>query len=224
MNIEAINSLITDIETNYKQYDTVYIENVAGDPLIRTYCPNAEDHVATVYSIDALHPREFMKVTANADSYLNDRPIVLYAKGSGAYDFSIPVVFQTNAPYTGRPFIHQKWDCFTLLRDFYSRELKIEMPPVEYFDEWWNKGEDFYMKTSGAAGFYPVTSLQKYDIIAMRLNSHVFNHSAIYLGDNKILHHVGGKFSCIEEIRPAYMRMMYGYFRHEAMMQPADTK
>jgi cell wall-associated NlpC family hydrolase len=105
-----------------------------------------------------------------------------------------------------------------LLRDYYSREFGIEMPPVTYFDEWWNKGEDFYMQHSGVAGFYPVTNLKKYDVIAFRLFSHVFNHSAIYLGDNKILHHVGGKFSCIEEIRPAYVKMMFGYFRHKDLI------
>jgi hypothetical protein len=218
MNIDTLNQLVSEIETNYKQYEKVYIENDAGDPVIRTWLPEYDRHIATIYPIDAMHPREFMNVTSVPENYVNDRPIVIYAKGSTAYDFSIPTSFQAAAPYTGRPFIHQKWDCFTLLKDFYKREFNIDMPPVEYYDEWWNKGDDFYMKTSGAAGFYPVVNLQKYDVIAMRLNSHVFNHSAIYLGDNKILHHVGGKFSCIEEIRPAYMRMIFGYFRHKDLV------
>lgn len=215
MNIELVNGLINEVATQYSQREKVYLKNVNGDAEVVDVQPADDDLIATVYPVDALHPGSIVNVTGDENKYINGRPLVVYCKGTTMYDFSIPLEYQMNPPYTGRPFIHRKWDCFTLLRDYYKRELNIDMPPVEYFDEWWNKGENFYLNTSGVAGFYPVTSLQKHDVIAMRLGSHVFNHSAIYLGDNKILHHVGGKFSCIETIRPAYMRMMFGYFRHK---------
>lgn len=218
MNIESLTFLIDKVETEFVDQELIYIKNNSGDPELTSIRPIGDDLVGTVHPIDMLHPDSFTTVTGNPANYVDSRPIVIYSRGSKLYDFSIPFDFYNATPYTGRPFIHQKWDCFTLLRDYYKNELNIEMPPVQYFDEWWNKGEDFYMQTSGVAGFYPVTSLQKYDIIAMRLNSHVFNHAAIYLGDNKILHHIGGKFSCIETIRPAYMRMLFGYFRHKDLV------
>jgi hypothetical protein len=215
MNIDSISSLISKIETDFNSADKIYVKQVRGEPELSLELPEDVDFVGTIYPIDMLHPDAFTSITSNSSNYLNSRPIVIYSKGSQLYDFSIPLDFQINTPYTGRPFIHTKWDCFTLLKDFYKKELNINLPDVSYFDEWWAKGEDFYMQTSGAAGFYPTLSLKKYDVIAMRLNSHVFNHAAIYLGDNKILHHMGGKFSCIEEIRPAYLNMLFGYFRHK---------
>jgi len=218
MDIEALGSLIRTIDATYASDSVIYVKNVSGDPVLANELPAFDDHIATVYPIDCLSPNSISDIKANTLSYINNRPIVILCKGTGMFDWSVPVEFYNEPPYTGRPFIHQKWDCFTVLRDFYKRELNIEMPPVTYFDEWWNKGEDFYMTNSGVAGFYPVTNLKKYDVIAMRLFSHVFNHSAIYLGDNKILHHVGGKFSCIEEIRPAYVKMMFGYFRHKDLV------
>jgi hypothetical protein len=142
-----------------------------------------------------------------------------FAKQQEEISQRITEQYKQNPPYTGRPFIHTTWDCFTLLKDYFSGEFGVSMPPVSYYDEWWKKGDDFYMELSGVAGFYPVTKLEKYDVIAMRLNSYVFNHSAIYLGDNKILHHVGGKFSCIETLRPAYLKSIFGYFRHKDIPQ-----
>lgn len=218
MDIDVLGSLIRTIDATYKSNDLIYVKNNCGDPELSDTLPEYDDHIATVYPIDCLSPNSISDIKANTVSYINNRPIVILCKGTGMFDWSVPVEFYNNPPYTGRPFIHQKWDCFTLLRDYYQREFGIEMPPVTYFDEWWNKGEDFYMQHSGVAGFYPVTNLKKYDVIAFRLFSHVFNHSAIYLGDNKILHHVGGKFSCIEEIRPAYVKMMFGYFRHKDLI------
>lgn len=218
MNIDSISSLISKIETEYASADKIYVKQNRGDPELTLNLPDSEDFVGTIYPIDMLHPDAFKNITKAPSNYLDNRPIIVYSKGSQLYDFSIPLEFHLNAPYTGRPFIHTKWDCFTLLKDFYQKELGITMPDVSYFDEWWSKGEDFYMETSGIAGFYPTLSLKKYDIIAMRVNSHVFNHAAIYLGDNKILHHMGGKFSCIEEIRPAYLNMLFGYFRHRDLV------
>lgn len=218
MNIDSISGLISKIETEFASNDKIYVKQNRGEPELTLDLPDSENFIGTIYPIDMLHPDSFKNITQTPSNYVDNRPIIVYSKGSQLYDFSIPLEFQLNTPYTGRPFIHTKWDCFTLLKDFYQKELGITMPDVSYFDEWWAKGKDFYMETSGVAGFYPTLSLKKYDVIAMRVNSHVFNHAAIYLGDNKILHHMGGKFSCIEEIRPAYLNMLFGYFRHKDLV------
>ena len=218
MNIDSISSLISKIETDFSSASKIYVKQVQGEPELTLTLPEDVDFVGTIYPIDVLHPDAFTNITSNPENYINSRPIIIYAKGSQLYDYTIPLSLQTDTPYTGRPFIHTKWDWFTLLKDYYKKELSITLPDVSYFDEWWSKGEDFYMQTIGAAGFYPTLTLKKYDVIAMRLNSHIFNHAAIYLGDNKILHHMGGKFSCIEEIRPAYLNMLFGYFRHKDLV------
>lgn len=219
MDIAAVNEIIKTIDINYPRENRLYLLNRNGDPKIDINLPkNLDNLIGTVYQVDCLNPNSIGLMQKQSEYYINGRPIVVVCKGTGVYDFSFPNDYETNTPYTGRPFIHQKWDCFTLLKDYYRNELNIDLPDISYFDEWWKKGEDFYMQHSGVAGFYPATTLQKYDVIAMRVNSYVFNHSAIYLGDNKILHHMGGKFSCIEEIRPAYLSFFYGYFRHKDLI------
>lgn len=216
MDITTVTELISRLHIDYGDRERVFIKNMGGDPILDIVIPeNLDNFIGTIYNIDILSPNYLDIYSSNSSYYLHNRPIVILAKNTGKYDFSIPQAYEELAPYTGRPFIHGKWDCFTLLKDYYARELNVQLPPVEYFDNWWKKGEDFYMKLSGVAGFYPVTSLKKYDVIAMRLNSPVFNHSAIFLGDNTILHHIGGKFSCIESIRPAYIKSFYGFFRHK---------
>lgn len=220
MNLDEINIIVQDISKNHEDKDVLYIKNNSGDPeLVFDRPADDADLIGTVYHIDCLAPNSVQLYRKNEERFVAGKPIVVLCRGTGMYDFSVPEEYKANPPYTGRPFIHRTWDCFTLLKDYFSREFGIEMPPVSYYDEWWKKGDDFYMELSGVAGFYPVTKLQKYDVIAMRLNSYVFNHSAIYLGDNKILHHVGGKFSCIEPIRPAYMKSIFGYFRHKDLPQ-----
>lgn len=219
MDIEEISKLIKTVSTSYTNKDVMYISNERGSPKLSLELPSSDDNfIGTIYQVDALSPDAVDVLNKGPEFYTNNRPIATLCRGTGMYDFSVPEAFEATPPYTGRPFIHTKWDCFTLLRDYYKREFNIDMPPVEYFDDWWNKGGDFYMQLSGVAGFYPVTELKKYDIIAMRINSYVFNHSAIYLGDNKILHHLGGKFSCIEEIRPAFIASFYGFFRHKELI------
>ena len=219
MNIEEIGNIIKTVSAHYSNKDVMYIANEQGDPKLVLDKPvSDDDFIGTIYQVDALSPDAVDILSKGPEYYQNNRPIAVLSRGTGIYDFSLPTDFETNPPYTGRPFIHTKWDCFTLLRDYYKREFNIEMPPVDYFDDWWKKGEDFYMQLSGVAGFYPVTELKKYDVLAMRINAYVFNHSAIYLGDNKILHHMGGKFSCIEELRPAYYKSIFGYFRHKELI------
>jgi cell wall-associated NlpC family hydrolase len=219
MNIEEVGKIIKTVSTSYTNKDILYITNDRGNPVLSLTKPGAnDDFIGTIYQVDALSPDAVDVLSLGADYYINNRPIITLCRGTGLYDFSVPETFENTPPFTGRPFIHTKWDCFTLLSDFYKRELNITLPPVEYFDDWWKKGKDFYMQLSGVAGFYPVTELKKYDVIAMRINAYVFNHSAIYLGDNKILHHMGGKFSCIETIRPAYHNLFYGFFRHKELV------
>lgn len=215
MQLDGLTELMKDIEANHLDKDQVFIKNVNGDPQISVDIVEDINLIGTVYIIDCLTPDSIKDTLSDAENYVNKRPIAVYCRGSGMYDFSIPNAFNKRTPLTGRPFIHQKWDCYTLLKDFYGNALNITLPEVEYYDEWWKKGDDFYMQLSGVAGFYPVTNLQKYDVIAMRLNSYVFNHTAVYLGNDTIIHHVGGKFSCVEKLRPAYIKSVFGYFRHK---------
>lgn len=101
------------------------------------------------------------------------------------------------APLVGRSFSHGVLDCYTLIRDYYLRELKIELPNFERTDSWWNKGEDLYMENFAKAGFAPIKGpIQKHDVVIMQVRSPVPNHAGVFIGEpDWILHHELGRLS-----------------------------
>ena len=122
------------------------------------------------------------------------------------------------APLIGREYYHGTQDCYSLVRDYYERELGIILPDFERVDSWWEDAnhEPLYEQNFGKAGFEQVHDLQKHDIILCRVGrTHHVNHALIYLvdgkltsektpkaiGDNLVLHHPHGRLS---------MREIYG--------------
>lgn len=106
------------------------------------------------------------------------------------------------APLVGREFSHGVLDCYTLIRDHYSRELAIELPDFPRRDDWWKKGpngeapQNLYVDNFVKAGFVKVDRPpQKHDMLLMQVGADVCNHAAIYLGDEVILHHLYGRLS-----------------------------
>lgn len=120
----------------------------------------------------------------------------------------LPTGYQ--APLLGRSFHHGVLDCYTLVRDYYRRELGIELADYEREDGWWNGVEDHYMEKYEATGFRQIApgELQQGDLIIMQVRAEKANHAGIYLADGKlktepnhhpvpgcILHHLYGKDS-----------------------------
>ncbi len=102
------------------------------------------------------------------------------------------------APLVGREFAHGVLDCYTLVRDWYQRERGITLPDFPRRDDWWQHGEDLYMRHYAEAGFVAVSQDQPEqagDVILMQLRSPVPNHAGVYLGDGTMLHHLHGRLS-----------------------------
>lgn len=101
------------------------------------------------------------------------------------------------APLVGREFHHGVLDCFALIRDYYREELGIELEDYERTDDWWNRGENLYMKNLDAAGFYEVDpkDIRKGDMVIMQIRAPEPNHAGVYIGDGLFLHHLYGRLS-----------------------------
>lgn len=101
------------------------------------------------------------------------------------------------APLVGREFHHGVLDCFTLIRDYYKRELGITLHDYERTDGWWDRGENLYMKNLEAEGFYRIDpkDIRKGDMIVMQIRAPEPNHAGVYLGDGLFLHHLYGRLS-----------------------------
>lgn len=96
-------------------------------------------------------------------------------------------------PLLGRAYIHGVQDCYSLVRDYYSRELDIDLPDFDRSDAWWEheNHEPLYEKNFAKAGFMKVqdkNDLQKHDVILCRVGrTHHVNHALIWLGDDGAL-------------------------------------
>lgn len=101
------------------------------------------------------------------------------------------------APLEGRIFHHGVLDCYSLVRDYYKRNLGIDLPNYFRADRWWEEqdAESLYEKYADDAGFYKVTdgTLKEHDMIVMEIGSSAGpNHAGIYIGENLFLHHMYG--------------------------------
>lgn len=105
--------------------------------------------------------------------------------------------------YIGRPFHYGCYDCYSLIRDFYRNEYGIFLPAAPRDWDFWFKGKnlfsDYLTPMFKRGEFFKLASwkeLQKGDCLLFKMNtSPVWNHSAIYIGDHKIIHHFENQLS-----------------------------
>ena len=125
------------------------------------------------------------------------------------------------APLLGRPFEHGVLDCYSIIRDWYSRQRGIELPDFVREDGWWNGEQELYLDQFALAGFRPLTeteALAPGDVILMQHQSARTNHGGIFLGGEALdeapglhpvpdamLHHLYG--------RPSERVVYGGYWR-----------
>jgi proteasome lid subunit RPN8/RPN11 len=100
------------------------------------------------------------------------------------------------APLVGRQFAYGILDCYTLVQDYYKRELGITLEDVEHLDHHWERGISLYMENYEKMGFTPVpdhTQLEVGDIILMQVRASTPNHAGVYIGNGVFLHHLYGR-------------------------------
>ena len=121
-------------------------------------------------------------------------------------------------PYVGREFSFGVIDCYTLVRDWYKKELGVDLRDYERRDKFWDRGENLYLDNFAAEGFrkIPVDEVQRGDLLLMQLVSPLPNHAAIYLGDQQILHHVQGRLSSRDLYGGYYGKSTACALRHES--------
>lgn len=131
-----------------------------------------------------------------------------------------------SAPLVGREFAFGIHDCYTLVQDFYARELGTQLPDFERRDGFWQRGEHLYRDGLASAGFEVVQCERPRpgDGLLMRINSReVDNHAAIYLGDNLMLHHLHSQPSRLEMWDWPWQRRTTAIVRHRAFMHTTPT-
>jgi proteasome lid subunit RPN8/RPN11 len=111
-------------------------------------------------------------------------------------------------PYCGREYVHSIVDCFSLVRDYYLRELNINISDITHpyryvVDKAKHPDNQFVhpiLKEHFLANdFVETQQLQKHDVLLLKTPLlHSPAHCAVYIGNNQILHHPFSGKSCIE--------------------------
>jgi proteasome lid subunit RPN8/RPN11 len=115
------------------------------------------------------------------------------------------------APLIGRPYAAGIHDCYALVRDHFAREVQIALPEYERRDLWWEKGYNLLVDNFEEAGFVRVGSRpQKHDVFVMQIRSKVPNHTGVYIGDGRMMHHAYNRLSTVD--------VYGGYWRENTVM------
>lgn len=124
------------------------------------------------------------------------------------------------APLVGRMFSLGVLDCYTLIQDYYARELSIRLANVPRSGEWWKRGEDLYRDHFAAIGFVKIdeAALRRHDLIVMQLGADIANHGGIYLGDGRMLHHPMGRLSGREVYGGYWRTIAVLWLRHRGLV------
>ncbi|MFI7904432.1 NlpC/P60 family protein, partial [Acinetobacter baumannii] len=102
-------------------------------------------------------------------------------------DFQVYEPCGYRAPLVGRNYFHGWQDCYALIRDFYSRELGVELKDFERKDAWWEDKDhpSLYLENYEKAGFFEVDTPQYGDMLVCRVGRTEHpNHAVIWLGNN----------------------------------------
>lgn len=190
----------------------------------------AEDYVAaedvgTIVAIVHSHPDAAPYPSLADTLYCNRSGLqsFIVACDKGAADGHIHLVLPDTrpVPYIGRQFEHGLQDCYQLIKDYYERELGIDLPAYKRWDGWWEDGSrSLYEENFEAAGFVdvPLADIKEGDMIVMQLRSPVPNHAAIYVGEGYILHHLYGRLSSKELYRDVWQNITRYVKRHRSKL------
>jgi len=121
--------------------------------------------------------------------------------------------------YEGTPWEHGVTDCYNLIQRVYDEMFGITLHDYERQKYWWAHPElfDLYRQHYEEEGFTKLSDneqLQIGDAILMKIGCEVPCHAAIYIGNNKILHHFMKKESSIEEYDGIWKQTTSEVIRH----------
>lgn len=110
-------------------------------------------------------------------------------------------------------------DCFELARKFYKLNFDIEIPKFARPNDWSSDKLDLLRMLPARAGFDTITDwklkdLRPGDALAVAVGESNPNHLSMYLGDDKILHHLYGQFSRVEVYRDFWRDRTSFLLRH----------
>lgn len=161
-----------------------------------------------------IQPSEVDKLSLELD----DIPWLIVCPHTKTYSITVPTGYVP--PLLGREYTHGISDCLSIVLDYYKLKLNINLGTYYREDLWWLMGKNYYNEELPKAGFIKVTdgTLKEHDIILMRVASSIENHAAIYIGNNKILHHPQNRISTEDIYGGWWQKISSSVYRHSTQV------
>ena len=120
-------------------------------------------------------------------------------------------------------------DCYSLVRDFYKERYQIEITNYARPKDWAKDDNlDFFTDKFQTEGFIDTGNsphkVRFGDVLMMRIvGSEVVNHVAIYVGRQKILHHLEGRLSEVVDYSDRWRYRVVNVVRHPEVEKLTDS-
>ncbi|WP_323016484.1 Mov34/MPN/PAD-1 family protein [Castellaniella sp.] len=124
-------------------------------------------------------------------------------------------------PYTGRPYVPGVFDCWTLVIDWFAREHGIKIRNYPYTLADGSPGATLFAAHYRDEGFVRVINEtpRPGDVFFIQdPSSLVPNHAAIFVGDDRILHHTLNRLSKHDVYGGYYLKHTVIHARHKELM------
>lgn len=119
----------------------------------------------------------------------------------------------------GREFLWGVRDCYGLLVELYRDNFGIELTDYARPTNWSSDADSLIRRLYERDGFdmlanWKPKDLRPGDVLAMAIGESEPNHLAVYVGDNKIIHHLYGRLSSEEAFRDFFRSTTCFVLRH----------
>jgi len=143
-------------------------------------------------------------------------PLILYYVPKD--EFKVFNDTELNYQYVGRKFEYGKFDCLSLVEDFYLKEFNVRLPEKDRYEGWEISNPSKILDNIRGFGFKEVSQkdLRYGDLITIQHEkTKLPSHLLIYLEDNQILHHRYKGYSTVENYNEIYKSKTYNVLRHK---------
>lgn len=222
--------IINDLFKSYPEESCGLLINKKGK-IVWKLCENTAEDKLKDFRID---PQEYVKATlvgdihaivhshpdfscepSEEDKKASDHlgiPYIIYSLPDAEKYVYTPK--KLSNPLLGRDYEFGKNDCWSLVRDYYREKLDIELPMLEFEDDWWEKGLNYFEDLYESFGFVKVEKPQKHDGILFTVMGNIPNHCGVYLEEGLFMHHAVNRLSCRESLySPIWGKSVVGYYR-----------
>lgn len=194
--------------------------------------PNKKSNFV-VSPFDYLRASEFGQIIGCYHSHINDNSFfseydkknadkhkIIYVLYSIKYDeFKIYLPNEQKNPLLNRKFEIGKYDCYSLVQDYFLLNFNIKLREYDRKHGWFKKNPELIYENFINEGFEKIIcdEFEKHDVLCMGIDDKKLFHFMIYQGNNTILHHPSKKLSTIETLSQFRKNKIKCVLRHKSI-------